>query len=561
MEEFARSVVVSPVRLSAVAAVSAFIYLVLLNRGTWFFGDDYAVIVGRWRMVHEGNWTDALFSPHNEHPILPTAVVFLALQSLFGLHHPILFAMPMITAHVVIVFCSGLILTRHLRSRALAIAGLVALVFLSAGWENLLWTFQFGFVGAVALGFVHHLLVVDENAATKRLVVGAVAGTLGALAQGHGIVLVTATALVLMLQHRWRALMISVAPVYAVFLVWYVSFGRLADHPSATWRQRLGLPQFVWRGVVASFDGMFHLPGVGVLMVIGIGYALVRYVDLQLRWLTPLALAIAALAFYSLTGFARIYGGIDQAAASRYVYVGIVLLLPLVFVALDSVVTVGRRTTLLAAVLAAWLALAGAAEFREISLFRRNLNQQKLSLMSSAGELARDSDDERVLYGSPSPVFEPGLTVQDIVDLQDDGIWPEGHVNPFSLLRAATAVSLSFDPAEVPFDGDTSGAHRGVVLNGYAEVVDDDCHRIMPMTLSQLLVETSGDQPFVLTSDFPTVISVALDDPSISFRTDARDFTLDGATPYVVRGWLDGNVVVINLTPTSRYTVCGIDIR
>jgi hypothetical protein len=547
-------IVGSPVLLSAIAAGVAFVLLVWLNRGIWFFGDDFGFIVQRRALADDGQWAKAILMPHNEHPAVLPAIVYLVLQETTGMRHPILYALPMILMHAVVVFCTGLILSRHLRSRSWMIAGLVAVVFLAAGWENMLWTFQFGFIGAVAFGVIHLIAVTAEAPSRRTIAVAVVAGANAALMAGHGIVFVVVGGIALTRRRRWRLAAMTAGIPVVVFALWYLAYGRTEKHAGSTWSERLLLPRYLWRGLTESADGVLLLPGSAfVVLVAAVAVMIVRS-DLVTRLTLPVLLALSTVLFYGLTGFGRVRYGIDQATASRYAYVGVVLLVPIVFLALEHFVGDSRHRHVTALILAGWIAVAGVTELRDIAADRRDLDAKRLAVMSAAGELVlagRVADPDL----APSPQWDRNIAAADVAGFIERGWWPDGHVDRRSLLRAATIVGLNLS-SDGPIATD-DGLHPVTVANARTTEADPGCIRVEPYSGATATVSPVSAGPIGLRVADDTTVSIALRYPGSS-RVEPRDFEVDAGPLHRITGWLDDSEVVLLLPPVTTYMMCGV---
>lgn len=547
-----------PARVGLILALLSAAILIYLNRGMWFFGDDFAFIMNRYSSMQRGDWESAILSPHNEHTAIVPAALYLLIQSVFGLHHPILFALPMIVAHAAIVYTITVLLLKTLSSRALALAGALAVVFLTGGTENLYWAFQVGFVGALACG-ITLVLIAYGSPDTSRSTWGAAAlGVLSVALTTHGLVFVVLAAVVLAARRMWRKMVWVVAPPVVLFGLWYVAYGTSATHSGPTWRQRLQLPQYVWEGLVRSADAVLHLRGTGVvILLVSITVALLSWGK---EWFLPALLALGAVVFFTLTGFGRVHYGIDQAGSSRYVYIGVVMLAPLVFLALDQLLRVSSARTWTAAVLALWLLMSGITGFLDSSIYRRGEQGKRLRAMTASAEIARSFPEIVEVNAAPSPQFNPNVLVADVVRLQDQGQWPDVDYGQTSLIRAATYVSLSVR-ASSEETLDVSPDHAGWLVRATARLRDDECVVVAPRADGQLIVEPLSLDSFTVSTDFDGLLQLQLEDAETGWRGDVREFSVEGGLDYMVQGWLPDTRLIVGLDPGTEIVVCGISLN
>src|SRR5581483_2393292 len=86
-----------------------------------------------------------------------------------------------------------------------------------------------------------------------------------------------------------------------------------------------------WTGLTASLEGMAGLPLIGGVAAVALVAAAswLRLSPLRAGQSLPWAMAGAAVVFFATTGYAPAANGSTFAAQSRYVYIGILLFLPL----------------------------------------------------------------------------------------------------------------------------------------------------------------------------------------------------------------------------------------
>jgi hypothetical protein len=153
-------------------------------------------------------------------------------------------------------------------------------------------------------------------------------------------------------RRRWATLALYTGITGAVYAVWYLRYGRGASRMPVSWS---GISPFVWRALTSAVDGLSQLPGAAVLVI------LVALLDLARRGrdgrLNGLVVACTAgaLLFFVSAGISRASLGVEQAAASRYVYIAAPLLMPaLVALLTDLVEALGTAGRVVVAGLVAW---------------------------------------------------------------------------------------------------------------------------------------------------------------------------------------------------------------
>ena len=101
----------------------------------------------------------SLWAPHTEHWSTGPILIYRGLYSVYGLHTYVPYVVVLLLLHVAVAH----LLWRLLRNAGVDVPLATALsavyVLLGAGHENLLWAFQIGFIGSLALGMAVLLLV------------------------------------------------------------------------------------------------------------------------------------------------------------------------------------------------------------------------------------------------------------------------------------------------------------------------------------------------------------------------------------------------------------------
>lgn len=374
------------------AAGAAALTLVLASKMT-FYADTWELLINR-----RDPTVDTLLAPHNEHLIMiPVLIEQLSLR-LFGMTSEL----PEYVLLTILLVATAGLLYVYVERRVgpwLALFAAVLLLFLGPAWEVLLWPFETTFVGPVLCGLATLLALEREDrrgdvAACLFLVV-----SLGFSSLALPFILAAVVAIAQGGRRSWarRAYVVVVPAV--LFVVWYLGWG----HDAASQRSLhnvLVSPRFVVESVAASLNALFGFSGDLVahglslawrwaLLVAGVGLLAYR------QWRKPgfspglWPVATAAAANWFLTAFNASAG--RDPGASRYQYVGAVLILMILANLLQGV-RLGRRALWVAA---AVTALAVGANLASLRQGADNLKQQALLTRSSTAaiEIARRSVD------------------------------------------------------------------------------------------------------------------------------------------------------------------------
>ena len=266
-------------------------------RGQWFFGDEWDFISFRGiRGTHKfGLWT-----PHNEHwstiPILLWRAIFHFVG--IGSYWPYMFLL--FAAHLACVHFLWRILRRlpHV-TEPMAMTGAVVLGLFGAGWENLLWAFQIGFIGSLAFG-LGLVAAIDRTGDRRRVIAVATGAVLSLMMSGISVVMVGVVGLTALAKWNWRKALLVTVPAGVVYLAWFEHFAK----PSLAAQEQLhgsigDIPRYVVGGVGGTFGNAINFTSAG-------SYLLVLFLVVGVwngrRWFKEapeaLAMGIGAVAMY-----------------------------------------------------------------------------------------------------------------------------------------------------------------------------------------------------------------------------------------------------------------------
>ena len=302
----------------AIATVATIALLLHLGRDLTFLGDEWTFLAERMSPS-----PGVYLRPHNEHLSALLVLYYQVMLRLVGLgsYVPYLAALGVVHAFAV----AGLYrLLSAEAGRPTAFALALILLLLGPAFEDLLWGFQIGFVGATAAG-VWALGVMQMTPGRGRTV--AVAALLGMsmITQGVGLFFLVAAGTLSVVDPRSRRFLPVLVAIGALYSIWFLVFGRAGMQPSSQTFSAHGLsmlPAFIDVGLTTAAAAV-----TGMGADAGRILALVFIAGMVVRWLRGNAVApltIAAMAGliteFALIGFARSDLGPAQAAVSRYVY-------------------------------------------------------------------------------------------------------------------------------------------------------------------------------------------------------------------------------------------------
>jgi hypothetical protein len=434
-----RRLLASPVAWHAASLVAGLMIILWLHRDQWFFFDEFAFLLpdgpGVWD-PHVGHWS-----------LMPT-LFYDTYSAVFGIDSYGPWAITITVLHLGVAHLVWRTCLRAGVAPAIATAATAVLIVLGSGGENILWGFQIGYVGGIAFGMLAFLLAWDPTRSTPRFVAAVGVSVFSLTWSGTSIPLVVATAAIVWWSQGWRRALVAAVVPAAVYLTWYALFAAgTGPDTGGLGAQKLfvEMPLFLGVLVVLGFGAVFPLTVPGVLVVIAVVIWLVptlRRRDLRVAAAVPLILAGGAVVFALLTAYSRASLSVGSGRAGRYVYLVVVLVLPLLAYALTRLVARFPRRGLPVAV-AALVALAG---YQGVILGfeaarQAQIEQQTHRLLSAALAVAA-SDPASIVPGSrPDPEWAPDLTTAQLLELERSGRISVGEYTPADEALVITRIT------------------------------------------------------------------------------------------------------------------------
>ncbi|HXG40347.1 MAG TPA: hypothetical protein VNJ28_05340 [Candidatus Limnocylindrales bacterium] len=394
--------------LFVVLAAIAFFAFLLLTRGMTFYADE-------WSFIYERSLDslDQILRPHNEHWSTIPIILYRVTFSLIGLRSYLPYIAQVLVLHLIVAAGVYWIVRRTNGPRLALIVGAMVL-FLGAGFENLYWAFQTGFVASTAAG-VWVIALLEQGPHRRRLPLIAGLLTAGLMCSSLGVVfLILAGTYVLISPGRQKALTAVFVPA-SIFLAWYIAYGRLAiathRNPFAAEAIR-DVPGAVAEGLAATAAS---LTGVGPSLGIGLVWlaALAALWQLAHGWRPPprlVATGVGVVALYAFVGLGRshLFEGIES--LPRYSYVSCILALLGLSAwlgRLDPAILARWRVSIRAGT-SAWLTLVVLwngrllVEGRELFLQRAEVTRAEIEVgLNTNSSCVAEKRAFVALYGSP----------------------------------------------------------------------------------------------------------------------------------------------------------------
>lgn len=326
----------SPRLWQVLVGLSGLVFVVGLyvTSSTGFLNDEWDYI-----FQFRPSQTTPIWVSHNEHWSTIPILIWKLLFMLGGIRSHIPFEAAALATHLACVFLL-FALVRRRSGDIPAFAAALTLLVLGSGGDDIVWAFQIAWTGSVAFGLLAMLLL-DGNPPFPNRLVPVSAALLGSvMCSGIGLAFLAAVAAELAFdRQRRRFLLVLVVPV-AAYGEWFLAFGRgvpgsvgLSESfngSSGGLAYLLSVASFVASGLEATAGGAVGWAGVGAAVLPLFGALLILHWYRQRRlesW--QIAMVAGLLIQYVLTGLVRAKFGADYATQSRYVYVGVVFLLPL----------------------------------------------------------------------------------------------------------------------------------------------------------------------------------------------------------------------------------------
>lgn len=536
------------------AIVSAFLFLVVINRNRWFDTDEWSPLIDR--RLFGGPGKLGLFQPHNEHWSTIPFLLYRFLFSLFALHTYIPYMIMVIVAHLVVVQLLWLLLRRLGVDPWIALVAVAAVAFMGAGVDDIVLPFQVSFDISLAAGLGALLLLPERGRWVRRDLFGWGLLVVALASSGIGLTMTIVVVVAQLLRRGWRVALATLSVPAVVYLVWWVAYGKDAvtpgQEPVLTAVQ--SIPLYVWRGFTEPVSSTLGFAGAGTVVIVVLAVWVMRRGRLvDGPWPIVLSAAFGAAAFLALTDIRRVQLGVDQASATRYAYVTLVLLVPAAALAVQALVQRGPLLPVIVAGGLALLLLVGIPAIQhDVHLITLRQRDQEGRILATA-QLARTT---RVfLYPAPVPVYIPNLTVEKIHQLDVNGDLPSWGITPKNRLDALAYVQVFL------------GRDMGLRAQLPPAIVSGSEVTLQPGAAGCTVVTADGDTPkVVLRAGGPSSVLVESQRTGTLELQLARDGAAGTPRPFNLTGYrathlnlnVPGTDVDLTVPPLGSTTLCGV---
>jgi hypothetical protein len=504
--------------------VGLVVLLVLASR-QWLFFDDWSFIAPRLTDIwapHVGHWSTVPF------------LIFHAIRDTFGIDHFLPFAIPVIAAHLAFVHGIWRFMNKTGVLPWLATAFSVVLVFFGAGAENILWAFQIGYVGAMALAMYVVLIVMRDRLRPLDIALVVVLSVISLASSGTSLPLLLIAALISVTRRGWWRTGALFAVPGAAYLTWFF-LRRATDRagqPSSFSELVGGVPKFAIRMLTDGFGTMFPVAVLGPLTFIALAiWGVVSYRHASRAARPAYILFLAAPVFALLTGFSRIDLGIQTAVSSRYLYFAIPMMLPLLALGLGKLAGLIRLPQLAVVVLIGVLAAYNFGGMLLVLQQRVDRTTETRQGLSAALDLISSRPHSIDPNLQPFPLWAPDITVADLEAMSRSGWFHATSYPESARFGAVTQLELEVRPTSKPDEASTCDP---MTPADAARQLDEPTFMVQspqPASITIALGNSSGSgepRQIVIPSGWTTV-SLADDASagSATFRVDSVTSTVE----------------------------------
>jgi len=536
-----------PLATTVLIVLIGSVFLLLQARHLWFFGDDWAFLLAR----HPGERPlEDLMRPHNEHWSAVPVLLFRTVYALFGMQHYLLFAVLPIAAHAVVCLLFFLVQRRSGVHPWVAVGVTAVLVFLGAGAENLLWSFQVGMLSSAVFG-LGALFIATGSQGRRAVGVTWLLSVLSLMSSGMAIpMLMWLGAFTLWRGGLRRALVLTVPPML-VYAAWFIVWGRQASTGIPESRLADVVP-LAWKGLAFTWEHMSGFEGVGPVLVIALLAAAVTLQPDSDQRVLALSGSLTAVASYLILANSRGGLGPESTAVHRYSYFGALMMLPALALVLhslwDRLAARPVERSLTVAVILGLLVVPGTIGVITFREGRDTLTPDLRGRTIAASELARSP--ERLLTNTIDQAYNPDITADALRLSSVAEALPDGPVTARDRLTARAALQVGASPTtwDLP-EAKASFVSTGTTPSG-------DCVIGLGAAGSVLEIPSgeSGAQVRLILSATDRT-TVRLRDGDV---TSAPVPLLVGDTTEVYVGVTAPDVdLLVDLPPGSPFTVCG----
>ncbi len=414
----------------AFVVVAAPLLIFRLGRFHWFFSDDWSFLASG-RVGSLQDW----FQPHNAHWSTIPFLSYRTLWHLVGLKSYLPYQAVVVALHL-----AAAVMLRRVARRAgvrpwIATAMAGALVLFGPGADDIVWAIGVSFTGSLVFGLGQLLLTDHDGPIGRRDALGVVAGVLGLMCSGIGVAMAIIVGGAVLLRRGWKPAAIQTVPL-AIAYGLYVRI----QHPQI--ESPLGRPPIdkVWRWIVnaevATYRGLGHWAPVEIALVVllVVGFGLAWFAPAQpspwsarrKRLAMPTAMIVGGVIFAAITVQGRWQLGLDEAKASRYVYLSAAFTLPALAVAAEELAR-RRRELMFVGIALLVVAIPSNASSFDHSVFNRSYFDNQERVLLTAPRVPFADQVSGAVQPLPNPFIPSTVNMGFLRSAQNEGRLPSPH--------------------------------------------------------------------------------------------------------------------------------------
>jgi hypothetical protein len=191
------------------------------------------------------------------------------------------------------------------------------------------------------------------------------------------------------------------------------------DTQFTTFNKTEQIAQYVIKGMQGSLEAISHVGGSSTLLIILCFLGLYKKSIRSKAILMPFCMAVGSVMFYFITGFSRVTFGAP--VSSRYVYLGAIFIIPLVFIGVESLLEQVASRHIFTIVATIWISAMGVVGFLAATETSPYSDKARIDTILKARDLVVSGSTQ--ISGTPSPIFDPNLTVDWIKRLVENDMW------------------------------------------------------------------------------------------------------------------------------------------
>jgi hypothetical protein len=413
-------------RVFALAVVVALPLILWFGRDHWFYLDEWQILGA------DGVTSLGYLDGHSGHWITLLRLEYRLNFELWGLRSYLPYQLPAVLGHLAAAVLLRQVIRRCGVRGWIATAVALAFLFFGSGRENMTLGFQISLTGSLICGFAMLLLADGPKSVTRRDWLALAIGVVGLMTSSVFVAVVVGFGMTTLLRRGVRIAAFYALSLGAIYLPWYVAYGRDSAAPIEVNGQTF---RFLGSMLWAVFDALVQ-GGVGALLVVLVGVGLGTAVHRAWRagiWAEaalPLGFCAAWLTYATLVALGRAQLPHASGAAGRLVHISAALVLPVVAMGIEEL---ARRRTLLGVAALVPLAIGVPRNLDRLSetsiLFRaspelasaiahspfaddvpanvRPLQDNPFNPPATAGWLARQAETDRIPEpDDPSPALD-----------------------------------------------------------------------------------------------------------------------------------------------------------